>query len=93
MVGGNGTNGGAGGSLAYNPSKLDNVETYKIIFEDNGCKGGNRRTPTSSSNAKTEIINNWLKPEGGSFSRPGGSGGYSKDIAGYGGGRCSIIFW
>lgn len=92
-AGGNGTNGGPGGTLTYNPSKLDSSETYKIIFEDSGCRGGNRRTASTSSNAKPGITNNWLKPEGGNFSRPGGSGGYSKDSAGRRRWRSCIIFW
>lgn len=90
--GNNGNSGGVGGSYAYSPSRLDNNEQYKILSEISGGSGSSRRTSAGTSNAVGEIVNSWLKPEGGTFMRPGGQGGYSQDDAGYGGGGGASAF-
>ena len=90
--GNNGNSGGVGGSYSYSPSKLDGNGQYWILSEVSGGSGSSRRTPAGTSSAVNEITNAWLKPEGGSFVRSGGSGGYSPDDAGYGGGGGASVF-
>lgn len=84
--GNNGNKGGTAGTCSFTPQLIDNVEQYKIIGQYPGSPGSSRRTPASEQNGKEAVYNHWLKPEGGSFTRPGGVGGSSKDEAGYGGG-------
>lgn len=90
--GNNGNNGGTAGVCSFTPQLIDNVEQYKIIGQYPGSPGSSRRTPASEQNGKEAIYNHWLKPEGGSFTRPGGNGGYSNDTAGYGGGGGASVF-
>ena len=90
--GNNGNKGGTAGTCSFTPQLIDNVEQYKIIGQYPGSPGSSRRTPASEQNGKEAIYNYWLKPEGGSFTRPGGNGGYSNDTAGYGGGGGASVF-
>lgn len=90
--GNNGNSGGAGGEYSFTPSELDDNERYKIVTKRNGAEGSSRRTPPESVSKMEEAVNTWLKPEGGTFNRPGGIGGYSEDKAGYGGGGAASVF-
>lgn len=90
--GNNGNKGGTAGTCSFTPQLIDDVEQYKIIGQYPGSPGSSRRTPASEQNGKEAVYNHWLKPEGGSFTRPGGSGGSSKDEAGYGGGGGASVF-
>lgn len=90
--GNNGDKGGSAGTCSFSPSQLNNVEQYKVIAQYSGSPGASRRTAASSANGKSSITNTWLKPEGGSFTRPGGSGGYGQDRAGQGGGGGASYF-
>lgn len=90
--GNNGNNGGPGGQYFFTPETLDDLTSCKIVTMFNGASGGARRTSPDETNAMGEVTNNWLKPEGGSFTRPGGTGGYSNDTAGYGGGGAASVF-
>ena len=90
--GNNGNKGGTAGTCSFTPQLIDDVEQYKIIGQYSGSPGSSRRTPASERNGKEAIYNHWLKPEGGSFTRPGGSGGRSKDEPGNGGGGGASVF-
>jgi hypothetical protein len=90
--GNNGNKGGTAGTCSFTPQLIDDTERYKIIGQYPGSPGSSRRTPASEQNGKEAVYNHWLKPEGGSFTRPGGSGGSSKDEAGHGGGGGASVF-